>query len=57
MSAYRMQPRNGRGVVIKQGQSWLMLRPDEIKQLITDLQHHLDGPVRVEETNGIQAKK
>lgn len=51
---YRLQPRNGRGIVIKQGQSWLMLSPNEIRQLITDLQNHLDGPQRVEENDGLQ---
>jgi len=45
---YKLQNRTD-GVVIRQGQSWITLRPNEMAQLVRDLTERLDDPKRVEE--------
>ncbi len=53
MSApYELQNRKN-GVIIRQGGSYVLLRRDEMKSLVRDLNNRLDDPNRVEEPNGV----
>lgn len=52
MSAYRLQRRREKGILIRQGQSWILLTRGEAESLARDLTNYLDDPnCRVEETN------